>query len=135
MKKVVFVCLSHILTQEQIADLAADGIVLVSPELGAKTRQIPANASLDEIKLLAMEVVKEARTAKATHFVCQGEPTFAMWANLFAGYGVPCPDDIIRGRMKCIVSTTERVSVDTPQADGTIVKTSVFKHVQWRPLF
>lgn len=43
MKK-VFVCLSHTLTAEQIADLQADSIVLASSELKSKTLQIPANA-------------------------------------------------------------------------------------------
>lgn len=149
MKKVVFVCLSHTLTAEQIADLNADQVVLVSPELGAKTKAIPANASLQEIQQLAADVVFEAISKGCTHFVCQGEPTFAMWANLIAGgYVQNSPvcgffidsfmnnnTPLFESTMTCIISTTERVSVDTPQADGSIQKISVFKHVQWRNLF
>lgn len=139
--KNVFVCLSHTLTNDQVADLQADSIVLVSSELKNKTSQIPATATLQEIQALAAEVVAEAVKAGATHFVCQGEPTLAMWANLFA-HGGMTNDNIVyslsdgdMSGMTCISSTTERTSVDVPQADGSVLKTAVFKHVQWRNLF
>jgi hypothetical protein len=144
MKNVFFVCLSHTLTDEQVASLnstfGSGNVVLVSSELKARTSQIPANASLEEIQALAKEVVSEAKSVNATHFICQGEPTFAMWANLMAG-GAFIADwcegiNFMNWRsMKCITSTTERQSVDTVNADGSVTKTAVFKHVQWRNLF
>lgn len=159
MKNVFFVCLSHTLTAEQISSLETTfgegDVVLVSSELKARTSQIPATATLQEVQALAAEVVAEAASKGATHFICQGEPTFAMWANLMAAGHVGCDEscipfacivrengfirdfvrDLIKPKMKCITSTTERVSVDTVQADGSVTKTAVFKHVQWRNLF
>ena len=144
MKNVFFVCLSHTLTDEQVASLNSTfgngNIVLVSPEVKARTSQIPSDASLEEIQNLATIVVSEAKSVNATHFICAGEPTFAMWANIIAGGSFIA--DWCEGTnfmnwkaMKCITSTTERVSVDTVNADGSVTKTAVFKHVQWRNMF
>jgi hypothetical protein len=144
MKNVFFVCLSHTLTDEQVASLNTTfgngNIVLVSPELKAHTSQIAANSSLEEIQALATSVVSEAKSVNATHFICQGEPTFAMWANLMAGAAFIADwcegTNFMNWRsMKCITSTTERVSVQTEHSDGSVTKTAVFKHVQWRNLF
>ena len=141
MKKIVFVCLSHTLTPEQITDLGVETLIVnASSELSFKTRAIPAGATLSDIQSLAAGVVAEARACNATHFVCQGEPTLAMWANLMAGgeflskwtEGI---NFMGWSAMQCIVSTTERVSVETTNADGSVTKTAVFKHVQWRNLF
>lgn len=141
MKKIVFVCLSHTLTQDQINDLGNDALVVcASAELSAKTRAIPAGATLSEIQSLAKEVVAEAKACNATHFVCQGEPTLAMWANLIAGGNFVSEwtegvNHMCWGKMQCMVSTTERQSVDTVNSDGSVTKTAVFKHVQWRNMF
>lgn len=144
MKNIFFVCLSHTLTDDQVASLnntfGAGEVVLVSTTLKARTSQIPATALLQEVQTLAKEVVAEASAVGATHFICQGEPTFAMWANLMAGgeflaswmEGV---NFMQWGALKCITSTTERVSFDTLNADGSTTKTAVFKHVQWRNMF
>jgi hypothetical protein len=144
MKNVFFVCLSHTLTDEQVASLnstfGSGNVVLVSSELKARTSQIPATATLQEIESLAKEVVSEAVGVNATHFICAGEPTFAMWANLIAGGSIItswCEGvNYMNWRsIKCITSTTERVSVQTEHSDGSVTKTAVFKHVQWRNLF
>ena len=37
--------------------------------------------------------------------------------------------------MVCIQSTTERRSVEVTNPDGSVTKTAVFQHVQWRPMF
>jgi hypothetical protein len=144
MKNIFFVCLSHTLTDEQVASLNSTfgegDVVLVSSELKTRTSQIPATASLQEIQTLAKEVVAEASAVGATHFICQGEPTFAMWANVLASRFMSKLQAEVTGSdvmpsMECITSTTERVSVDTVNADGSTTKTAVFKHVQWRNLF
>lgn len=144
MKNIFFVCLSHTLTDEQVASLnstfGSGNIVLVSSELKARTSQIPATATLEEIKTLAREVVSEAVGVNATHFICQGEPTFAMWANIIANRFMSKIEAKVTGSdvmpwMHCITSTTERVSVDTVNVDGSVTKTAVFKHVQWRNMF
>jgi hypothetical protein len=85
--KTVFVVLSHTLTEAQITDLNADQIILLSDvnsELAAQCSQIDPASSLEDVQELAAKVVAEAVKAEATHFVCQGEPCLALWANLFA---------------------------------------------------
>ncbi len=166
--KTVFVVLSHTLTQEQIEDLGEAEVILlsdVSPELAAQCRQIDPGFSLEDVQELAAKVVAEAVKAEATHFVCQGEPCLALWANLFASgeaknspvkrflagkvqisffsYGdgylfssLQHLDEKYNFFIKCLQSTTARTAVE--QADpktGEVFKKSVFKHVQWRELF
>ena len=122
----------------------------VAPELQAQMSQIPATATLSDIQQLAKAIVAEAVKVGATHFYCVGEPTLSMWANLYASQfreveywkvrsqsfddcdfeENPCPVGLI-----CIQSTTERRSVDVHNPDGTVSKTAVFAHVQWREMF
>jgi hypothetical protein len=173
---VVFVCMSHQLTAEQEQDLHqsfgvmtdhytdsceetgeereiksfALNIVLVSAELKKLTSQPPATYSLAEVQEVAKAIVAEAVVAGASYFVCMGEPTLAMWANLYAGgarlpiiggcecgrTNPSCWGDLEGSRiMTCLASTTARTSVDEVQADGSVRTTAVFKHVQWRPMF
>lgn len=113
---------------------------------------------LSEIKSLAKAIVAEAVLADATHFYCVGEPTLTMWANLYAGgvvsfstnpspYGIT-PNEIwsngegelfheSKGEVTllAITSTTVRKSVEVTNPDGTVTKTDVFSHVQWREMF
>lgn len=123
MKKVLFVCTSHVLTPAQLEGW--DLIVEASTNLNNKTRQISPYATLLEIKALALEIVREALESKCKAFYCVGEPTLTFWANHFA-------DEC--GRI-CIQSTTERKSIDKIELDGTVTKTAVFKHVKWREMF
>jgi hypothetical protein len=60
---------------------------------------------------------------KATHLFVAGEPSLFLHCCLIA-----------KGHMKVVQSTTERVSTETTQPDGTVLKTAVFKHVQWREI-
>lgn len=132
MTKKLFVAFSHTLTKEQITDaissLGVEEIVTlkaVTPELQKKFSQVPADASTLEIISLASAVVSEAQIAGATHIYVAGEPSIVVHASLIA-----------RDRgIKVVQSTTERISKEVPQADGTVVKTAVFAHVQWREVF
>ena len=158
MKKVVFVVLSHTLTPEQIADLGDAQIILLSdvaPELAEQCKSIDPAASLEDVQELAAAVVAEAVKAESTHFVCQGEPCLALWANLLANgtywyYNgeiescdvvgqaeiVDNPKNIsLRGYMTCLQSTTARSAVEETLPDGKVIKKSIFKHVQWRNMF
>jgi hypothetical protein len=134
-------------TQEQVTCRKAT-VVLASPALKVKTSAISGLATLAEVQELAKEVVAEAIEAGASYFVCMGEPTLAMWANLYAGgealslsshcdCGASYPQCgcAIGGTMTCLASTTERSSVDTPQPDGSIKTTATFKHCAWRSMF
>ena len=63
MSKIVFVTLSHTLTQEQIDSLNADKIVLladVNADLAAQCRQIDPKWGIDKVQEVAARVVVEA---------------------------------------------------------------------------
>lgn len=164
MKKILFVALSHTLTQEQIADFDGEIVLLstVSPELAQECSNIDPKAPISHIQHLAAQVVVLAVLAESTHFCCQGEVGLAMWANLIASGNVTFQDDsypkcffigthtrmnnggwiniseledTLHPQMQCITSTTERKSIDELQPDGSVIKRAVFKHVMWRELF
>jgi hypothetical protein len=119
-------------------------IVLASPALKAKTSAISGLATLAEVQALAEEVASEAYHAGATYFVCMGEPTLALWANLHAcgildahysaGYYQHTGKIKYTG-MTCLASTTERSSTDTAMPDGSIKTVATFKHCAWRAMF
>lgn len=97
----------------------------VNFDLQAKASNVNPKASLKEIKILAKEIVSEALKNNATHFYLAGEPALSIHANLLAK----------RKGLVCVQSTTERKSSETVNKDGTVTKTAVFEHVQWRVLF
>ena len=160
----LFVAFSHNLTDEQIQDAKASlGVTQiitlkeVNPELQAQFSQVPAEANPSDIRNLAKSIVKEAYKVKADFFFCTGEPSVAMWANLYASreflfnmkhthaldpvtgqrlvyMDISDPEDNSYP-MHCVQSTTERKSREEILPDGTVKKTQVFKHVQWRDLF
>ena len=122
----------------------------VAPELQAQMSQIPATATLLEIQELAKAIVAEAVKAGATHFFITGEPTLTMWTNLYAGMSSwgnssihAWSDDphasitpfFLEKGLVCIQSTTERRAIEVTNPDGTVTKTAVFQHVQWREMF
>jgi hypothetical protein len=128
MEKVLFVCFAHSLTPDQKEGW--DEIIelkTANPELWAWVCNVPPTATLSEIISKVDELLDNVLHTTATHFYCAGEPTLAMWANI----GV---QENIYG-LTPVVSTTERVSQDIAQADGSVRKVSTFKHVQWRALF
>lgn len=121
--KNLFVCMSHTLTPDQ--EIGWDIVSVVSADLKKLTSQVSPDATLLEIKELAEKVVAEAIEAKATHILVAGEPTLMLHANLLAH----------KKGLNCVQSTTRRDTVETPQADGSVVKTQIFRHVQWREMF
>ena len=140
--------MSHTITQAQKEDFTnkygeTSFITLqeVNPELSKQCQQVDPSATTADIKELAGEVAECAADNNATHFYCVGEPTLAMWANIYANNTLntafceyPIMGSNFRG-MKCVQSTTKRTSVDEVQSDGTVKKLSVFSHVQWRDIF
>ena len=116
-----------------------------NPELQAAMSAIPATAALKQVQTLAKKIVTEAIWIGATHFFCTGEPTLTMWANLYAsgngGFDFSKASSMVAwsefrgGVLKCIQSTTERKSSEVVQPDGTVKKTQIFNHVQWREMF
>lgn len=130
-KKVLFVAFSHSLTSEQISDaqktLGIDEIVSLgesNPELQKMVSNVDPEATPQHIMVLAQNLINEASKANATHFYMAGEPALFLYSTLFANkYG-----------LKVVQSTTKRESVETTKPDGTVIKTAIFKHVQWREL-
>jgi hypothetical protein len=129
MKNVILVVMSHNLNQAQINGLNEMGLnpVLISDvnsDLANQCKQIDPNATKADIQQIADSVVKTAISEGATHLMIQGEPS------LFFSAVENAKD---RG-LKCLIATSERVSVERENADGTVVKTNVFKHVKFRQL-
>lgn len=129
MKNVILVVMSHNLSQDQINGLNEMGlepVILsaVNSDLANTCKQIDPNATKADIQKIADSVVKTAISEGATHLMIQGEPS------LFFSAVENAKD---RG-LKCLIATTQRVSVERVADDGSIVKTNVFKHVKFRQL-
>jgi hypothetical protein len=132
MTKILFVAFSHALTVGQIEDakasLGIDRIIMlgeVEPTLQKEFSQVPAQATTDDIVLLASSVIGTALHHGATHLYVAGEPSVVIHASIMAH----------EAGLQVVQSTTERRSSETVQEDGTVVKTAVFAHVQWRDVF
>lgn len=127
----LFIAFSHVLSPEQIEDARTIGIESivtlkeVDAELQKRASQIPPTETSLYVKTLAASIVGEAQHHGCTHFMVAGEPTLVVHASILA-----------RDRGMVVLQTTsERVSIDVPQADGSVQKTSIFKHVMFREVF
>jgi len=122
----VLIAMSHALTQAQILDLTDNGYeAVVSKEflkLGCN-RLVPTLTSL-ELAKIARQLINEAEALGCEGVAMTGEPmlTFHVW-NLASS------SDLF-----VLQSTTERNTIEKVQDDGSVVKTQVFNHVQWRRL-
>jgi hypothetical protein len=122
----LIVVMSHQLTDDQVNDakasLGVNEVVQLVTDNALQARTIPASMSFRDVEMLANEIVTDAENQGATHFSIMGEPALVCSAMINAHHR----------DLTCVQSTTERVSQDLPQPDGTVKKVSVFKHVQWR---
>ena len=142
-KSVLFVAMSHRLTAEQIESarntVGIDSIVLLSdlnPLLAEQISQIPAHWEIGQIINMAKLIAAEADKIGATHFCCLGQPALFLWANLIAsGKAHLIHPSYPHYELICIESTTERQASEMQKEDGTIVKTSTFRHLRWRKIF
>lgn len=132
MMKKLFVAFSHTLTDEQIQNaqtsLGVQEIQTlrdVDPELQRLFSQIPVDADLSFCKGIAGRVIDHAKAFNATHIYVAGELCVSIHANLLA----------MASGLHCVVSTTAREAVETPQSDGSIKVVHSFKHVMWRDVF
>jgi len=116
--------MSHDISQAQIDDFGGKVIMLkeVNPSLQLHASNISPRASLKDIVILADRIASTAQMLMCSHIAIMGEPTLVLHTVLYANsYGITP-----------ITSTTERVSKDVLQADGSVVKTAIFNHVMWR---
>jgi hypothetical protein len=124
--KTVLVIMSHDITQAQIDDFGGKVIMLkeINPSLQLHASNISPKATLTDIEILADRIASTAQMLRCSHIAVMGEPTLVMHTALYANsYGI-IP----------ITSTTERISKDVLQADGSVVKTAIFNHVMWREM-
>jgi len=124
--KKLIVVMSHSISEDQVTDakleLGVDTVEQMTGDVADACKAIDPNASFQQIRGLAADVVGTAFGMDATHISVMGEPALVTAAYEFAQHN----------GMTFIQSTSERVSQDIPQEDGTIKKISMFKHVQWR---
>lgn len=123
MKKKLLVVMNHQLTEEQ--KVGWEELVIlsdVSKEMSDKVKNISPTATVKEIQELAVMLVLFAIMSNCTHIAIMGEPTLVLHTAITASEA-----DIIP-----VTATTERISVDEPQPDGSIKKISKFQHVMWR---
>ena len=126
MKKKMLVVMSHQLTKEQVDDFGGEVITLneLDATLAKQCANIPPTQDSGYIRVLAQKVMMPVLFKKFTHVAIMGEPTLVYHVvNLCAEMNI-IP----------LTSTTERISVDEVQPDGSVVKKSIFKHVQWREM-
>jgi hypothetical protein len=129
-KQNVLVCMQHALTPEQSKDFSLAKSVSylreVNPELFGKLSNISPSISMGELRLLANELAQLLRSYDAA-ILPIGSPEFGMVLASVMGY-IAYSGEIIA---TCVFARSERVSVDERQADGSVLKKSVFAHAGW----
>lgn len=121
MKKILWAC-QHAPTKEQINTL--DGIIVelkhVNPSLFGSLSNTPA--SIEAIEDLALQLQLECSSYDIVVLPI-GSPAF----NFAFARRVPTIDNPVQYKF----AYTQRVSIDEPQPDGTVRKTSIFKFEGW----
>lgn len=80
------------------------------------------SASEEEINAMAEELFTKAMKFSPSAVMCQGE--FTLSYCLISMF--------LRHEIKCLAACTERRTVEVPQEDGTIIKTSLYDFVKFR---
>ena len=124
MKKMLW-CSAHTPTKEQINSLSEMGELVFLKDVDASLQDRINNCSSDRVELLKLADDINALRLQMDCTIVQlgGSPLFLYIAGA-----------MINGCMSksvLLFAHSERVSVDVPQEDGTVVKTSVFKHIGW----
>jgi len=118
MEKTFYWASAHKPTTEQLAELTSQGEVkFLSSELQARINSCGTDRK--ELKALAHEVLEATEGSVIVQL--GGSPMFLY----IAGATI----NGCMNRNAILFAHSERVSVDNVQADGTIIKTSVFKHL------
>ena len=118
--------MSHQMSEDQVRDakisLGVLEVVQLTGEIAEACKAIDPEATYQQVRGLAADIVGTAVWENATHISVMGEPALVTAAYDYAKHN----------RLIFVQSTYKRVSKDIPQEDGTTKKISVFKHVQWR---
>lgn len=126
----VFVILNHELTPDQSNDLTAKfgEVVTLTPDQKKLWSQIPTEGDYYGVQKHVEPIV----TAIAGHdaVVCQGEFTaFAVILDHCRGMAAELGN---MSGLPVLVACSRRETVETVGQDGTVTKTAVFRHVQFR---
>jgi len=121
----------HKPTPEQIAELkekfGMKELNLLPEEIQARINNCPDNWG--ELYGIAKEVHTYLKTTKVTHLICLGgSPAFQ---HIFTSLSLSESEAecVVWGPpFKSMFAHSNRVSVDDPQPDGSVIKKSVFKH-------
>jgi hypothetical protein len=118
-------CSAHTPTQEQLTSLQEMGKLIFLKDVDASLQEKINNCPADRTELMSLaKDLSELRSSlDCTIVQLGGSPLFLYIAGA-----------TINGclsKQVLIFAHSERVSVDSPQEDGTVVKTSVFKHIGW----
>ena len=124
--KRILIAMSHKLTDDQRNDLQALGFEPVISQFYTeqKLNQLDPHLSAKEIAVLALKLVNEAKQLDCQAISMVGEPTLQFYVWNYA----------LNAGLEVYVSTTQRISTEQVQEDGTVRKVQIFKHVQWRKI-
>lgn len=125
----LIVIMTHNVTPEQVSDakekLNIEGIVELPAELKSILSQVPSDLDDDGVaKHIAplVQWIGEQIKDEKDIVLLQGEPCVV--ATILNGMSYT--------QNRVVHATTERVSVETQNPDGTVTKTNVFKHCRYR---
>ena len=131
---------NHTLIDSQILDaksaLKVTEIVNLPEDLKKIWSQVPANISTEQVKTHIKPILQwlhelcycdEHHMANYDYFnyiICAGSRSACCYIDFFA-YNKGCA---------VVESCTERKSVEKIMPDGTVTKTAIFEHLQWREI-
>jgi hypothetical protein len=118
-------CSAHTPTSEQLISLQEMGKLIFLKDVDSSMQEKISSCSADRTELLSLaKDLSELRsTLDCTIVQLGGSPLFLFIAGATIN---SCLSTSV-----LIFAHSERVSIDSPQPDGTVVKTSVFKHIGW----
>lgn len=120
-KQKVLWAAAHEITEEQRAELEKNYEIVLLKEINLNLWNLITNLKLDaQRRELANELVEETLRHGVVLVQPGGDPAFQ--------FQLGCVAD---AHIYVWYAFSERVSVDVPQPDGSVVKTSVFKHMGW----
>ena len=117
MKKIV-VTMNHELSNQQNEWFSTNGFEI---EI-VKHPVVNENMNYNQVYDIAIKYCNSFPLLKTDFVFLQGEPTFVICANII----------LAKRNIPVIVATTKREAVETLQPDGSVIKTSVFKHCRFR---
>jgi len=125
-------CSAHTPTQEQRFELESQGRLVILSEVNGELQAQLNNTPMDanELSLLAKDLMHYASRVVGADYIVQpgGSPAFQAILGMRQRFNMDFESEEY---VSLMYAHSERVSEDIPQADGTVKKVSVFKHLGW----